>query len=206
MRARAHRGPPSLHPRFAAVVLFVLIANACGYVQGYAADSLGIRTVALRTVGNETYLQGIDQALTTRLGADLTAMTGLVPASFDRADAILEVDFVQASGDAMIVGAFGTQREGSVTFVCRARLRDRTSGRILHESRHADRAEYRLAVGEDRSSAYAEAVQDLSRKILISLGESRRASPAAPLDPRDPRLLERRSIDTDEGTELPPGG
>ncbi len=167
-----------------------LLLSGCGYVQGYSAQRLGIRTLAIQTVSNETLVQGIDQQLSLRLGQDLTPMTGLIPASWKHADAVLEVSILQAGGQALIGGGMGSQQEGSAWLECRAILRDRSSGRILHQSKHADRAEYRLSMGENRRSAYDEVIADLSRKILISLGQERTHQDEAPLDQRERRRRE----------------
>jgi hypothetical protein len=149
------------------------LLGSCGYSQGYRADRLGIRSVAIQAVANDSFLQGFDQTLSRRLGDDLTGMTGLVPARPGSADALLEVRILQAGGQALIGGGLGSQREGSVWLECQVVLRDARSGEILHESKHAERSEYLVAVGESRRSAYEETAGDLSRKILISLGEDR---------------------------------
>ena len=202
MRAGALRQTlhAALHAGLHAALLAAgfLALQGCGYVQGYSAQSLGVRTVAIRAVANETLLQGIDQQLSVRLGQDLTPMTGLVPARWSAADAVLEVSFLQAGGQALIAGGQGSQQEGSVWFECQAVLRDRSTGRVLHESKHADRAEYRLAVGESRRSAYDEAVADLSRKILISLGQNKQDHEEAPLDPRERRRRDLAPTETPE--------
>ncbi len=186
-------------PRAAACFLSLLFLG-CGYSQGFRATRLGVQTVSIHTVSNLSYRQDVDADLTRQLGKDLTQMTGLLPGTPRTADAVLKVELSEVLGRAITRGGEGSIREGSVVLLCEAKLVDRKTGAVLSRSRHADQGEFRVVVGEDRAKAYREAVQDLSRKILIAIG--RRTKSKARSDGRvrpDDRRAEKPGLPWKQG-------
>lgn len=148
----------------------LLAATACGYQVGFGAhERLGIRTVAIHTVANDTFRQGLDVALTRRLGSDLTQFTGLVPGPPGAADARLEVTLREVTGRSISEIGGGVVLEGAVLLAAEVRLVENATGRTIHHSKHRDWAEFRSRVGETLSSALDEATADLSRKICSSI-------------------------------------
>ena len=157
-----------------AAVLLALLATACGYTQGFgSAKSYGIKSVAITTVDNATFRQGLDVRLTRRLGRDLPRFTGLVPGTQERADARLEVRLSEVHGRAITEQLGGAIFEGAVQLVAEVRLVSR-AGTTLHDRRYVDWAEFRTPVGEGLASAYDEAIGDLVRRILIGIDEDLR--------------------------------
>ncbi|MFQ5506916.1 MAG: LPS assembly lipoprotein LptE, partial [Planctomycetota bacterium] len=124
------------------------VVGACGYSQGFGTEHLGVRSVAIAAVKNKTWRQGLDLLLARQLSLDLTEFTGLVPASPDQADSILEVTLEEASGRSIIEGGGGSVVEGALLLAVRVRLRDR-DGNVIHDDKLTDRAEFRSPVGED---------------------------------------------------------
>lgn len=151
-----------------------LLLAACGYDVGFGAHELGVRTVAIVTVENDTFRQGLDRALTRQLGRDLTQYTGLVPGGPESADARLEVRLRDATGRSISEGVGTAILEGAVLLAVEVRLVERVSGRVLYRNKHADWAEFRTQVGEGLQGALAEATRDLSRRILIGVDRGAR--------------------------------
>ncbi|MAE77927.1 MAG: hypothetical protein CMJ85_13780 [Planctomycetes bacterium] len=148
----------------------VLLTASCGYTHGFhAPERLGIRTVAVLTVSNETFRQGLDTDLTRQLGRDLTHFTGLVPGGPGSADARLEVTLREVAGRPVTEQGGGALIEGAIMLAAEVRLVEQRSGRVLYEGKHLDWAAFRATVGETLSSALSESIADLSRKILITM-------------------------------------
>lgn len=153
------RGAP-----FAALVLL-----GCGYTFGSGLDRIGVRTIALRVVGNETFRQRLEVDLTRALSRELPVSTDLRLADERRADAVLQVVLTDARERTLVAGGRADPvREGTFEAAIGMRL-IRRDGTPLLERRLLDRTEFRSPIGEDLSSARAELVDDLARKIALSL-------------------------------------
>lgn len=141
----------------------------CGYTVGSGLDSLGVRTVALDVVGNDTFRQRLEVDLGQALARELPVTSDVVLADARTADAVLEVLFTDAEERTLVPG--GRQdpvREGAFRAAVWVRLVGR-DGRNVLERRITDRTEFRSPIGEDLSSARQELVEDLARKIALAL-------------------------------------
>lgn len=148
--------------------LLVLLATAsCGYTTGFE-NPHGISSVAIQTVEDRSFRRQLAELLTRQLGRDLTRFTGLIPGRVASADARLEVTIEGAPGRSVVEGDGGAIVEGAIGLDAVARL-IAPGGRVLHERRYNDWAEYRSPVGETRGGALDEAIADLARKILLGL-------------------------------------
>lgn len=154
--------------RRAALCLAFLVA-ACGYQAGLDLRDEGVRRVAVRVVGNETFRQRLEIPLTRELQEALVVHSNVVPASVAEADAVLEVDIADVRNRTLVQGAQVPIREGALEFALDARLVATDGGRVLRDRRILERAEFRVPVGENLDSATREAVRDLARKIVLSL-------------------------------------
>lgn len=154
----------------AGVFLFVLLAaSGCGYTVGSGMDQLGVRTVALEVVGNETYRQRLEVELGQALARELPVRTDVTLADRRTADAILQVVLTEASERTLVAGTRDDPvREGSLRGATVMRLVGR-DGRVILERRITDRTEFRSPIGEDLTSARAELVEDLASKIAMAL-------------------------------------
>lgn len=169
-RERASGSAPRLHRigRITSVLtLTLLLAGSCGYNMGYQARLPGIRTVHVGVVGNDTFRQRLERDLTRAIAEKLTEYSGYRHASRDRADAILKVTIVGIRNSTVVLGV--PIREGSIDGVAEIQLIERRTGRILVEKRLRDIAEYRTMIGEDGTTAQAELVSDLGRRIVLAL-------------------------------------
>lgn len=159
----------------AAIVALGLIAllgptPACGYSFGSGLPQQGVRTVFVRVVGNATWRQRLEADLGAALARELPVSSGLLPAGATDADAILEVDLVDDREQSLVPGGRADPvREGAQEVAVRMRLISRRSGAVLIARDLMDRAEFRSPIGEDLTSARAELVQDLARKIALAL-------------------------------------
>ena len=141
----------------------------CGYQFGTGLPERGVRTVSLAVVGNETYRQRLEVALSAALARELPVSTDLRLAQPGRGDATLEVVFTDADERTLVPGSRqDPTREGALEGTVRMRL---VSGRgeVLLARTVADRAEFRSPIGEDLDSASQELVDDLARKIALAL-------------------------------------
>lgn len=154
-----------------ALLAIALPQVACGYQHGFGTEHLAINTVAIQTVNNLSFRQNLDRQLTRQLARDLTQFTGFLPASFQQADAILEVTLIEVSGRTITDAGAGQIVEAAVLFAAEVKLRENGSGRLLYEGRVTDWAEFRAVIGESLADAENEAVADLSRKILSGMAE-----------------------------------
>jgi hypothetical protein len=166
-------------PALAALLLAFGAGAGCGYQQGYSAgERLGVRSVAIAMVKNDTYRQGLDVQLARRLARDLTQFTGLVPGTPGGAEGRLEVTLREAQGRSISETTGGAVSEGAILLLVTTRLVDQRTGAVLYSAENQEWAEFRSPVGENLASATAEAVADLSRKILLGVDGSL-AAPAA---------------------------
>jgi len=148
------------------ILLAALLLPGCGYTHGYGSGKTSIRTVAIETVDNQTYFQGLDRLLTRRLGRDLGLYSGLVPARRSQADALLRVTLLDQGGRSITDAAEGAVHEAATYLAVEVRLTDLRSGKEIFHTKLLDWAEFRAPVGETLESALQESAQDLSRRIL----------------------------------------
>jgi hypothetical protein len=163
----------------------VLAAGACGYTFGSGLDELGIRTVAVQVVGNDSYRQRLEAEISRYLARELPVTTDLVLADAATADATLEVVLTETRERTIVVGtqltfdpsspptpaesvAFPRTTEGALEGAIVLRLVGR-DGRVRLERQLLDRTEYRATIGEDVTTARGELAEDLARKIALAL-------------------------------------
>ncbi len=158
--------PPRL-PFQALLAGVLLLASSCGYSLGYQAREAGIRTVALKVVGNKTFRQRVERDLTRAIAEKLTEYSRYRHAPLAQADAVLEVSIVGIRNTTLVLGA--PVREGSIDAVAQIQLKERRTDRVIVEKLLRDIAEYRTLIGEDSSTARAELVSDLGRRIVLAL-------------------------------------
>jgi hypothetical protein len=153
-----------------ALLLAALATAACGYTFGSGLDELGVRTIALDVVGNDTFRQRFEVELSAALSREM-GMHDVTLADRRSADAILQVLITDASERTLVVGArTDPVRDGSFAAAVWMRLVAR-DGRVLLERRVTDRTEFRSPIGEDLTSARREIVEDLARKIWSDLAK-----------------------------------
>ncbi len=150
-----------------------LLLGACGYTQGFSGKKLGIRSLAIQTVDNQSFWRGFGNQLTRRLGRDLTLYAGITPGTPGQADATLEVQIKEVRGRMITGEGEEAIREAALLIAATWRVVDLRSGKELQAGKALDWAEYRVPVGENRASARKEAIGDLARRILISLGSGK---------------------------------
>jgi hypothetical protein len=149
--------------------VLALASLACGYTQGFGGRSLGVDSVAVAVVQNESFRQDLDRLLTIQLGRDLTEYTGLVPATYSQADAVLKVTIKEASTRSITETTGGVIQEGAFLLAASVELVSRSTGETIYTNKHAEQAEFRVPVFETAESARAEAIADLSRRILLAI-------------------------------------
>jgi hypothetical protein len=150
-------------------ILLLTLATACGYRAGGLMEDLGVRRIAVQVVGNQSFRQRYEAPLTRRILEDLSVHSTVVPSTVDRADAVLEVEVRELSGQVLSEGGAAPIREGAILAQIDARLVARKDGKVLRQARISDRAEYRVPVGETLASAQDETVRDLARKVMLVL-------------------------------------
>ena len=156
-------------PMRCALLLSSQLLVGCGYAFGSGLDQVGVRTVALLVVGNETYRQRLEAELGAALARELPVSTDLQLADRRSADAILQVIVTDASERTLVAGTRADPtREGVLESTVRMRLL-RPDGSVLIDRRLLDRTEFRSPIGEALTSARAEIVEDLARKIALAL-------------------------------------
>lgn len=167
-----HRQQPArLLPRLVAFLaaLTVGLLAGCGYTYGTGLDQLGVRSVALRFVGNQTWRQRLEVELTTALARELPVATDLQLERHGRADATLEVAFLTATEQTLVPGTRQDPvREGALEVIIQVRL-VRRDGAVLQDFRWRERTEFRSPIGEDLASARLELANELARRIALSL-------------------------------------
>ncbi|MBL8748763.1 MAG: hypothetical protein JNK78_06355 [Planctomycetes bacterium] len=152
-----------------ALALFALASAACGYTFGSGLDRIGVRTVALDVVGNETYRQRLEAELSRALSRELPVSTDLRLADRRDADAVVRVVVTDARERTLVTGGRSDPvREGALESAVTMKL-VRRDGSLLLERTLLDRTEFRTPIGEDLTSARGELVDDLARKIALAL-------------------------------------
>lgn len=142
---------------------------SCGYQFGTGWPERGVRTVSLAVVGNETYRQRLEVALSAALARELPISTDLRLAAPGRGDATLEVVLTDAGERTLVPGSRqDPTREGALEGTVRMRL-VAASGAVLLARTVVDRAEFRSPIGEGLEQANDELVGDLARKIALAL-------------------------------------
>lgn len=150
--------------------LLAALLGGCGYSTGFELPATGIRTVAVKVAGNNTYRQRLEIPLTADIQRALPIYAGLYLASFEEADAILTVEIVDIQGRSLIQGSSQDPvREGALDYSVHVTLHNRRTGEVLRERQVFDRAEFRSPIGETEETAVAEASADLARKIALAL-------------------------------------
>ncbi len=157
-------------------VLLALVVAACGYTQGSGLSARGVRTVALEVIGNETFRQRLEVELGAALARELPVSSDLVLADRRRADARLQVVFATANEGTLVPGFSDPRdptrrqfvREGAFEATVQVRL-VRPGGEVVLQRQVLDRTEFHAALGEDLTTARAELVDDLARKIALAL-------------------------------------
>lgn len=159
-----------MRPRAAALALLAAaIAGGCGYTFGSGLRTTGVRTVALDVVGNDTFRQRLEVELGAALARELPISSDLTLADRREADAVLTVVLARADEETLVVGGRPSPvLEGTFSAAVWVRLLAR-DGRLLLERRVTDRTEFRSPIGENLSTARAELVEDLARKIALAL-------------------------------------
>lgn len=153
----------------AAAVAGMLLASSCGYSFGSGLPAAGVHTVALTVVGNETSRQRLEAELSAALARELPISSDLRLSDRAHADAILEVVVTDVrEGTLLPSGGASRVAEGVLAAAVRMRL-VRRDGSVLLDRALLDRTEFRDPIGEDLTSARAELVSDLARKIALAL-------------------------------------
>jgi hypothetical protein len=144
--------------------------TACGYAFGSGLPERDIRTVFVEAPGNDTYRQRLEADLGAAVSRLLAASSDVLPASRQDADAVLSLRFVEDAEATLVTGdRTAPVREGALQSGVRVVLTERRSGSVLVDKLVRDRAEFRDPIGEDLSTARAEMVDDLARKIVLAL-------------------------------------
>jgi len=162
--------------RLLLALLPLLVGGGCGYTFGTGLDRYDIRTVAFQVVGNQTYRQRLETEISHFLARELPVTTELVLADRGSADAVLEVELIDARERTVVVGVpdpadpnlYPRVREGAFEGAVLLRL-VRRDGSVQLERRLLDRTEFRAPIGENLTSARAELAEDLARKIALAL-------------------------------------
>ncbi|MBL8725471.1 MAG: hypothetical protein JNK49_15620 [Planctomycetes bacterium] len=148
--------------------LLVALAS-CGYSFGSGLEQHGVRTVALRVVGNQSFRQRLEVELTAALARELPVSTDLRLASAGRADASLEVTITDAVERTLVPGTRDDPvREGGLLATIRVRLL-RADGQVLVDQILRERTEFRDPIGENLAAARDELATELARRIALAL-------------------------------------
>ena len=152
-----------------ASLLAAFVLAGCGYTMGSGMDELGVRTVALDVVGNDTFRQRLEVDLSQALARELPVSSDLMLADRRSADATLQVLLTSTEEYTLVTGPrTDPVREGAFAAAVWVKLVAR-DGRVVLERRIADRTEFRSPIGEDLTTARDEIVNDLARKITLAL-------------------------------------
>lgn len=154
---------------FGAATAWSLLLAGCDYTFGSGMQTLGVRTVALDVVGNDTFRQRLEVELGVALARELPVSSDLELADRRTADAILKVTLTSADERTLVTGErTDPVREGAFAAAVWMQLVAR-DGRLVIERRITDRTEFRSPIGENLTSARSELVEDLARKIALAL-------------------------------------
>ncbi|MBZ0150786.1 MAG: hypothetical protein K8J09_04570, partial [Planctomycetes bacterium] len=94
---------------------FATVLSACGYTFGSGMERLGVRTVALQVVANDTYRQRLEVDLSSALSRELPVTTELALADRREADATLQVTLTDARETTLVNGnRLSPVREGAL--------------------------------------------------------------------------------------------
>lgn len=152
------------------LVLAATWLSACGYTSGSGLHGQNVRTVHLRAIENDTFRQRLEVELSAAVSRELSVSSDLLPASATQADAILDLRITNERERTLVTGDRASPvREGAQEVYVHVLLTDRRSGKKLVERTVVDRAEFRSPLGENLSTARAELVEDLARKIVLAL-------------------------------------
>lgn len=152
-----------------AATAWSLLLAGCDYTFGSGMQTLGVRTVALDVVGNDTFRQRLEVELGVALARELPVSSDLELADRRNADAILKVTLTSADERTLVTGErTDPVREGAFAAAVWMQLVAR-DGRLVIERRITDRTEFRSPIGENLTSARSELVEDLARKIALAL-------------------------------------
>lgn len=152
-----------------AAAMALLLLGGCDYTFGSGMAKLGVRTVALDVVGNDTFRQRLEAELGMALARELPVSSDLELADRRNADAILKVTLTSADERTLVTGErTDPVREGAFAAAVWMQLVGR-DGRLVLERRITDRTEFRSPIGENLTSARGELVEDLARKIALAL-------------------------------------
>ncbi len=156
--------------RLVALAGVLLSASACGYTMGNELHERGIRRIAVRVVGNETFRERLEIPITRAVLEELSTRGGFLPSTPRDADAILHIVLEVDRGRALVTGSRALPVvEGALEIAAGMRLTERGSGRVLMERPVLDRVEYRSSIQESLSSVQPELARDLARKIVLAL-------------------------------------
>jgi hypothetical protein len=143
---------------------------ACGYAFGSGLPQRDIHTVFVEAPGNDTYRQRLEVELGAAVSRQLAVSADVLPASRQEADAVLTLRLVEEGEATLVTGDRSAPvREGALQSAVRVVLTERRSGTVLVDKLVRDRAEFRDPIGEDLTTARAEMVDDLARKIVLAL-------------------------------------
>jgi hypothetical protein len=158
-----------------------LLCAACGYTLGGPAELGPARSYALEVVTNDSFWQRRELELTRALDRELSARLAWRRVAPAQADAVLRVRIRRIDARTLVTGTTAPVREGALRLDVLAELVDPRTGGVLLRREHVDLAEYRPAVGEDRTSAEREAAYDLARRIVEDLADGALDGEAPPL-------------------------
>ena len=145
------------------------LLGACGYTFGSGLDGMGVHTVALEVVGNDTFRQRLEVERGRALSRELPVASDVTLADRRSADAVLHVVLADANERTLVSGSrLDPVREGAFSAAVWVRLVAR-DGRLVLERRITDRTEFRSPIGENLTTARSELVEDLARKIALAL-------------------------------------
>ncbi len=151
-------------------LLPLVLLCGCGYTFGTGFAEVGIRTVSVQVVDNETFRHRLEVPLTRQINAELINLTDLVPASRSTADAVLTVEITDAFERTLVTGNRTIPvEEGALVMLVRTRLVAQGSGQVLSDRESLRQTEFRVPIGETLETATQEMIQDMARQIVLAL-------------------------------------
>lgn len=153
----------------AATLAAALPAAGC-YTTGLRFPA-HVRRIAVPIFGNETYVRGVELELTERVRQILLERADVsIAPSAEGADATIRGRVLSVGYPVLVAGNQPRILEGSAEMAVEAQLLDRR-GKELSAVRGRDRAEFTVPLGESRSTATAELIDELAWKIVLGLAE-----------------------------------